>query len=52
MGEHLVLAVAFAENERPGSLDNVRLEIYIPVGAPLTVERIVPNVTHQVVDLG
>ncbi len=52
MGEHLVLAVAFAENERPGSLDNVRLEIYIPVGAPLTIERIVPNITHKVVDLG
>jgi len=52
MGEHIVLAIAFAENERPGSLDNVRAEIYIPVGAPLSIERIVPNITHQVVDLG
>jgi len=52
MGEHLVLAVAFAEDERPGSLDNLRLEIYIPVGAPLTIERIIPNITHKVVDLG
>jgi len=52
MGEHLVLAIAFAENERPGSLDNVRLEIYIPVGAPLTIDRIVPNITHKVVDMG
>jgi len=52
MGEHIVLAVAFAESERPGSLDNVRVEIYIPVGAPLTIERIVPNITHKVVDLG
>ncbi len=52
MGEHIVLAIAFAESERPGSLDNVRLEIYIPVGAPLTIERIVPNITHKVVDMG
>jgi len=52
MGEHLVLAVAFAESERPGSLDNVRIEIYIPVGAPLSIERIVPNITHKVVDMG
>jgi len=52
MGEHIVLALAFAENERPGSLDNVRAEIYIPVGAPLTIERIVPNITHKVVDMG
>ncbi len=52
MGEHVVLAIAFAENERPGSLDNLRAEIYIPVGAPLTIERIIPNITHKVVDMG
>jgi len=52
MGEHIVLALAFAENERPGSLDNVRAEIYIPVGAPLSIDRIVPNITHSVVDMG
>ena len=52
MGEHIVLAIAYAENERPGSLDNVRAEIYIPVGAPLSIERIVPNITHPVVDMG
>ncbi len=52
MGEHAIVAIVHGENERPLPLDNLRSEIIIPTGAPLTIERLVPNVTHEVVDLG
>ena len=53
-GEHAVIAVAFdAENsERPAALDKLRIEVLVPTGAPLTVERSVPNITNLVVDMG
>jgi flagellin FlaB len=55
-GEHAVLAVAHGRtssiDERPAALDKVRIEIVVPTGAPLTVERSVPSITTSVVDLG
>ena len=53
-GEHAVIAIAFdAENsERPAALDKLRAEVLVPTGAPLTVERSVPNITNLVVDMG
>jgi flagellin FlaB len=51
-GEHAQLAVAYAQNDRPASLDFVAFEISTPKGAPLTVSRDVPNITNGVVDLG
>ena len=51
-GEHAILAIVHGATERPGPLDTVRAEILVPTGAPLTIERLVPNVTHEVVDLG
>jgi flagellin FlaB len=51
-GEHAVLAIIHGASERPGPLDTIRAEIMPPTGAPLTIERLVPNVTHKVVDLG
>ena len=51
-GEHAVLAIVYADNDRPTSLDLIRAEIILPEGASLTVERQVPVVTNQVVDLG
>ncbi len=52
LGEHIHVAVAFAENERPASLDFFAVEVSTPKGAPLTVDRRVPNLTTEVVDLG
>ena len=52
MGEHAIIAIAHGESERPPTLDTVRAEIIVPTGAPLTVERLVPNITSPVVDLG
>jgi len=51
-GEHANLAIVFADTERPSELDTIRIEIIVPSGASLTVERQVPNITTEVVDLG
>ncbi|BDQ30653.1 MAG: flagellin [Nitrosopumilus sp.] len=52
MGEHAVLAVAFAENDRPQSQDRINLEIMISSGATMTISRDISNITHEVIDLG
>jgi archaeal flagellin FlaB len=52
IGEHIQVAVAFAENERPESLDYFAVEVSTPKGAPMTVDRYVPNITTEIVDLG
>jgi flagellin FlaB len=51
-GEHAVLAIVFSENNRPAELDTFRAELILAAGASLTVERQVPNITSEVVDLG
>ena len=51
-GEHIQVAVAFAEDDRPGSLDFFSVEVSTPKGAPLTVERTIPNINNVIVDLG
>ncbi len=51
-GEHAVLAIAFAAGDRPAELDTIRAELIVAAGASLTVERQVPNITSEVVDLG
>jgi flagellin FlaB len=51
-GEHAILAIIHGSAERPGPLDTIRAEILLPTGAPLTIERLVPNITNTVVDLG
>jgi flagellin FlaB len=52
IGEHAQLSVAYARDDRPHSLDTVAFEISTPKGAPLTVDRLVPNITNGIVDLG
>ena len=51
-GEHLQVSVAFAENDRPTSLDFFAVEVSPPSGSPLTVERTIPNINNVIVDLG
>jgi flagellin FlaB len=51
-GEHANIAIAYGNNDRPTSLDKIRVEVVTPTGATLTVERNVPNITTRVVDLG
>ena len=52
LGEHIQVAVAWAVNERPESLDYYAVEVSTPKGSPLTVERTIPNITTLIVDLG
>ncbi len=58
-GEHGMFAIAFGQNtdigsidERPQSLEVIRAEVILPTGAPLTIERTVPNISSAIVDLG
>jgi len=52
LGEHAILAVAFASNDRPEVLEKISLEIIVSNGATLTIERRIPNIIHEVLDLG
>ena len=52
IGEHIQVAVAFAEDERPHALDYFAVEVSTPKGAPMTVDRFIPNITNDIVDLG
>jgi len=51
-GEHANLAVIFAASDRPEHLDKIRVELILAGGASLTVERAVPLIYNEVVDLG
>ena len=51
-GEHANLAIIFARGDLPAELDTFRAEVILASGAALTVERNIPNLTSQVVDLG
>ena len=51
-GETAVLAIVYADADRPAALDKIKAEIITPTGASLTVERQVPTITNSVVDLG
>jgi len=52
LGEHAILAVGFASNDRPFASDKIIFEITISNGGTLTVERKIPNITHEVLILG
>ena len=51
-GEHAEVAIAYDSADRPSALDNIKIEVVVPTGSALTVERMVPSVTTSVVDLG
>jgi len=51
-GEHAVLAIIYADGDRPLALDTVRAEIIGPSGPALTALRAIPSITNEIVDLG
>jgi flagellin FlaB len=51
-GEHAIVSIAYAYNDKPIALDKIRVEVVVPSGSALTVERQVPSITTSVVDLG
>ena len=52
-GEHAILAIVFGvPADTPGALDKFKVELIPPTGATLTVERQVPNISTDYLDLG
>ncbi len=51
-GEHAVLGIGYGPNDRPVGLDKIRAEVLLSSGATLTVERNIPNLTSDIIDLG
>jgi flagellin FlaB len=51
-GEHANVAIAFQPNDKPSALDKMRVEVVVPTGSPLTVERQVPLISTSVINLG
>jgi len=53
-GEKVVLFVYYRDSSvKPDGYDLVKLEVKVPIGAPLTIERMIPpSLTQPVVDLG
>ncbi|AJZ75921.1 archaellin/type IV pilin N-terminal domain-containing protein [Candidatus Nitrosotenuis cloacae] len=51
-GEHAVLAIAYKVGDRPSALDKIRAEVLVPTGSALTIERQVPLISTQVINLG
>jgi len=51
-GEHAVLAIAWSATDQPSALDTIQAEIISASGAPLSIERKVPQITTGVTDLG
>lgn len=50
--EHAVLAIVFSQNDRPRTDDKIKIELISSDGATLSIERIIPTIANQVVDLG
>lgn len=50
-GESAALTIVLRSNDRAGALDEIRAEIVVAKGAVLTVERQVPTLTTQIVDM-
>ena len=50
-GETAVLLIAYKDTDRPVTLDHMGIEVIVPTGAALTVERNVPSITTPIVDM-
>ncbi|KAF6246121.1 flagellin [Nitrosopumilus sp. b3] len=52
VGEHAVLSIGFASDDRPQARENINFEIIVSSGAILTLEIDVPNINHEILDIG
>jgi len=52
VGEHANLLIMYNSADRPAQLDQIKAEIIVPTGSALTIDRQVPAITTQNVDLG
>ncbi len=51
-GEHANLVIVFAAGDRPEASDKIRIELIPREGSTLTFERIIPQITNELVDVG
>lgn len=51
-GELAMLTIVWSDTDRPSALDHISTEVILPTGATLSVERAIPSITNQVVDMG
>ena len=49
--ERVEIAIAYGNNDRPTTRDQVRVEVVTPTGATLMVERYVPDIVNAIVNL-
>ncbi|MGC9165024.1 MAG: archaellin/type IV pilin N-terminal domain-containing protein [Thermoprotei archaeon] len=52
-GEKVILVVFFKPDDAPRSYDTLKIELKVPIGAALTIDRsIPPSLTQAIIDLG
>ncbi|MGB9729376.1 MAG: flagellin, partial [Thermoprotei archaeon] len=52
-GEKVILVVFFKPGDAPRSYDTLKIELKVPIGAALTIDRsIPPSLTQAIIDLG
>jgi len=51
-GQDANLAIVYKSADRPQALDNIGVEVIGPTGSALTVQRQVPSITTEIIDLG
>lgn len=49
--ERVEIAIAYGNNDRPTTHDQIRVEVITPTGATLIVERYVPDIVNTVINL-
>ncbi len=51
-GEHAILSIGWTLGDTPSSLDKIKVELTFTGGATLTIDRDIPNISGDVIDLG
>jgi flagellin FlaB len=51
-GEHAILSIGWNATDAPSSLDKFKVELTVTGGATLTIDRDIPNISGDVIDLG
>ena len=51
-GEYAVIAIGFADTDRPLAHEKISIEIMVTNGGTLTIDRVIPNINKENIDLG
>ena len=50
--ELVVLAIIYAEKDRPSTGEHLEVEVTVPEGYLLKLDRDIPHITNQIMDFG